>query len=327
MQIELDQVVVLHIGAGNHKQKNNNEYVKLMKQALKKSNVIEVNDILEHSSLTNTGYGSSLNVLGEVEIDASYIKSNGETGALSGLQVDSPTKEMFRIFNKIDDLYNREANLSRPLSLHCASLSRFMNIPVNEHLVSPKSKKIYDMYKDTVFRFPHQEIEVNDTIGSLVIDTNSNQTVLATTSGGHFFKLSGRIGCAGIIGAGIYYEQVGDLEISCMCSGNGEQIVQNSLAQLIVKNISRMDDEGEYGVQLQKLIFAKARNMYCGFIVVLKRASRGGGGEGEGGGIQLLYGHTTETFYFGTRVNNATRVVLSCAEKDGKFTFGEYKLK
>lgn len=316
MENELDQVVILHIGAGKHNEKQNNEYVRLMRKALKKGDIVEINSILEHSSMTNTGYGSSLNILGEVEIDASYIKSDGECGALLGLQVDSPTKEMFRIFNKIDKRYVGEESLSKPLSLHCSNLRRYMDIPVHDHLVSPKSNKIYDMYKDRVFQY-HGEADVNDTIGSIVIDMSLNRTTLATTSGGHFFKLPGRIGCAGIIGAAIYHEEIEGLQISCMCSGNGEQIIKNSLAQSIVKTISDMD-EVEYGARLEKLILEKTPDIYCGFIVVLRRSN---------GRIQLLYGHTTETFYFGTRINDSTRVILSCAEQEGKLTFGEYKLR
>lgn len=106
-------------------------------------------------------------------------------GLLLGLQVDSPTKEMFRIFNKIDKRYVGEESLSKPLSLHCSNLRRYMDIPVHDHLVSPKSNKIYDMYKDQVFQY-HGEAHINDTIGSIVIDTFLNQTTLATTSGGHF---------------------------------------------------------------------------------------------------------------------------------------------
>ncbi|KAI5962852.1 hypothetical protein CANMA_003627 [Candida margitis] len=318
MEDGLDRIIVLHIGAGKHNEKSRNDYVKLMKKALKKGDIIAVNNILEHSSLTNTGYGSSLNILGEVEIDASYYKSNGESGALSGLQVDSPTQEMFRIFNKINDQHNTtgEQRLTRPVSLNCTSLKRYMDIPTNENLVSAKSKRIYDMYKDRILKYHGDEV-INDTIGSIVIDTRFNHTALATTSGGHFFKLPGRIGCAGIVGAAIYYEKINDLEISCMCSGNGEQIIQTSLAQSIVKNV-RYIDEGDYGPQLERLIQEMTPQIYCGFIVVLKRSN---------GRIQLLYGHTTESFYFGTRVHDATRVILSCAEQEGKFTFGEYKLR
>lgn len=309
----LDQIVILHIGAGKHNAKDNDQYVRLMKKALEKSDVVEINGILEKSPLTNTGYGSSLNILGEVEIDASYIKSDGESGALSGLQVQSPTQEMFRIYNNINKQYNRDTNLSRPLSLHCSSLKRYMDIKSDGQIVSSKSQKIYDLYKDRILQYAGDDI--NDTVGSIVIDTD--QTTLSTSSGGHFFKLPGRIGCAGIIGAAIYYEKIDDTEISCMCSGNGEQIIQHSLAQLIVTNVHRMD-EGEYGTQLEKLLLSKSKDIYCGFIAVLRRSN---------GVTHLLYGHTTETFYFGTRVNDSTRVILSSAEQEGKFTFGEYKLQ
>ncbi|KAI5953046.1 hypothetical protein KGF57_004038 [Candida theae] len=285
-----------------------------MKRALKRGDVINVNSVLEHSSVTNTGFGSSLNAFGEVEIDASYIKSNGESGALSGLQSFSPTQELFRIYKEINELYKKQPNLTRPLSLHCSGLQKYMDIDVDDHLGSAKAKEIWMGYSGRQDQYP-VEGAISDTIGSIVI--NSNDTTLATTSGGNFFKLPGRIGCAGIVGAAIYYEKIGDLEISCMCSGNGEQIIKYSLAQLIVTNVHLMD-EGKYGPQLEKLLIGKDKDLYCGFVIVLKKSD---------GRIHLLYGHTTETFYFGTRVNDSTSVVLSCAEKEGKFTFGEYKLQ
>ena len=60
---------------------------------------------------------------------------------------------------------------------------------VDDDLVSEKSRKIYDMYKDKIFQgdyskhcaIPH---EISDTIGITYI--SDNETTIVTSSGGNF---------------------------------------------------------------------------------------------------------------------------------------------
>ncbi|KAI5962087.1 uncharacterized protein KGF55_003163 [Candida pseudojiufengensis] len=313
----MKDVLILHIGAGCHSVSKNKRYAKLIKDALGQKTLLETIDILEKSPLTNTGYGSNLNILGMIEIDSSFIKSNGRMGSITGLSIDCPTKEMFRIFNEIDEIYSSDKfgnDLLKPVTLNATSLKSLMNINDSSNLDYGPNREIYNSYKNS-HEFIKSNIPTQDTIG--VISIKDNDTIITASSGGNFLKLPGRIGCAGIIGASISFKKfVNDsLEISCMCSGNGEQIIQHSLAVQLISAIQQMN-ESDYGVRLNQFILNLDSEFYCGFIILINNL--------DSNRIQLLYGHTTESFHFGYKVNDDTRAILSFNESPGKFTFGEY---
>lgn len=316
-------ILIIHIGAGIHDQKLTHKYKSLLRNALSKQSVLESSKIIESSSLTNTGYGSSLNLLGKVECDASFIindninKEESRIGSLVNMNCKFPILELFQVFNKIDELYNYESDLTPPIMLSYPNLKNFLNgevIEDHKELISPKSQRIYDLYKDKVFKDKKLPNGISETIG--VIHLENNTTTIASSSGGNLFKLPGRIGCAGIIGASIAFNKFEDVKISCMCSGNGEQIIRYKLAQLLVENIYNYLEDN-YGECIDNLLCRLPVPLYIGFIVVIETLER----------VQLLYGHTTESFHFGFRVaKDKTKVILSYAEQEGKLTFGEYIL-
>lgn len=320
-------ILVIHIGAGIHDHKLTHKYKSLLRKALSKKSILESSKIVESSSLTNTGYGSSLNVLGNVECDASFIMNDSTTtttttnqqrlGSLVNMTCKFPILELFRVFGQLDELYENELDLTSPLMLTYPSLQNtIIGITKDSsELISPKARRVYELYKDEVFqdkRLPHG---ISDTIG--ILHVHENVTTIATSSGGNLFKLPGRIGCAGVLGAGIAFSDQGaGVKIGCMCSGNGEQIIQYNLAQVLVDNIGSFSDDN-YGECIEKLLRGFSGHLYVGFIVVIQKQSS----------VQLLYGHTTESFHFGFRVGECkTKVILSYSEHEGKLTFGEYIL-
>ncbi|KAG7664505.1 uncharacterized protein J8A68_001956 [[Candida] subhashii] len=316
----MNDILIIHLGAGNHSSDFSSQYKSLLRRSLKQDNLIEASKILEDSSLTNTGYGSSLNILGKVECDASFVintkvENKRRIGSLSGIDSKHPISTLFDTFTFIEDIYkNDQHELSIPVSLSYPSLKGILpkqNDSIN--LISEKSQRIYEAYKEKVFEGRIEELKhiISDTIGLIrIVDGN---TTIATSSGGNFFKLPGRIGCAAIIGAAIDSINYEDCEISCMCSGNGEQIVKSMLAHEIANKIRNIPSD-EYGKCLQEIVYKHSDKFYGGFIVATTSPGK----------IQILYGHTTESFHFGYRVNDSTRVVLSYSERQGRFTFGEY---
>ncbi|RCK55355.1 Threonine aspartase 1 [Candida viswanathii] len=318
MSGEMD-ILVVHIGAGLHNPASTHRYKTLIRTALSQSSILESSRVIESSPLTNTGYGSSLNVLGRVECDASFIRGE-KIGAVVGMLCRHPILETFRVFEHLRGVYASEPDLTLPVMLTYPSLKDV--IPgIHEHddaeLISPKSQKVFDMHKDRVFQ--SKEIEqlphgISDTVG--LIHIQDETTTLATSSGGNSFKLPGRIGCAGMLGAGIAFKESGDVKVSCMCSGNGEQIMRCALARTIVDRVGDVLEE-MYGECIDGVLSLLLPDvLYVGFIVVVQRGTR----------VLLVYGHTTESFHFGFRYLDKTKVVLSYAEQEGKLTFGEYVL-
>lgn len=174
------------------------------------------------------------------------------------------------------------------------------------------------------------DIPVQDTVGFIDI---ASEITIATSSGGNFFRLPGRVSCAGVFGTGVGFASAGDVQVSCMCSGNGDDIVRMSLGSYLSDAIAcklheseECVDEGELVAHLlekRAQTFSLAgvdgdlRSMvYVGVIVVIV----------EGTKSRLVFCHTTETFYFGFRLKGGTEVVLSRNSRPGRFLHGEYKL-
>lgn len=332
-----NDIIVLHIGAGKHSPSKRKDYKKLIRHALSRHNILEASNLLEGSKLTNTGYGSSLNILGNVECDASSIVHGSTTRQRSMIGIDDskyPIGRMNEIYDKLDEFYiENKFGLTTPVALNYQSVGetelwseRRELKESKKQLILKESQRLYDTYK------PNLSVqEITDTIGLLCI--NSDTTTLASSSGGNAFKAPGRIGCAGIIGAAIDFKLHDNLEVSCMCSGNGEDITVMKLAHYVVNNIQL---DSDYGIELKNLLhnYSSQFNLsavsydnepiiYVGVIVVIRNLNNGS--------VTLVYCHTTETFYFGYKVNDQEEnIVLSELENHSRagkvFAYGEFKL-
>lgn len=351
-------LVIVHIGAGIHSEAKHEHYKKLIKRALLKTKservLLEVSEKLEKSPLTNTGYGSSLNLVGSVQCDASFIFHDREyrkteMGSMYNIANKYPIGEAVRCFEQLNRLYTegfKSFGLSRPLVFDHGQkqlLNKLTNTKEGvkvDSFISSKAQKIYDTYKVKLMggNDPQEnEVsavrnEIQDTIG--VIHITSKGTDVATSSGGNFFKFPGRIGCAGVLGAGIGYHQKGGISVSCMCSGNGEDIIAMNLANRVVDRMVSCPST-EYCETLVDIILQSSMDVslaavdnrnetiiYVGVVCVLH--------DHTSGKKHLVYCHSTESFYFGFRSHNrAPEVVLSrldSARVGRIFARGEFKI-
>lgn len=368
-------MLVIHLGAGNHDRRKTKSYKKLIIHALKANQpIIPTSSIIEKSPLTNTGYGSCLNMLGEVECDASILVANRINNTVSMKSLiginDSlyPISTTATVFSGIESLYNRtntnQFGITMPIKLSYQSFSKYQNFQLpcsNRDLVSPSAQTFYDTYQPKISLQSANNVHetyqpqisllnssnslcddsgvgsVTDTIGLLEID--QNQTTIATSLGGNFFKVPGRIGCAGEIGSSIdfYRNTLNCLEISCLCSGNGEDIMQMKLSHYIVNNFD-INQNHNWGENLVNLIqnhlagfdlFGKSKFnddsiLYVGVIVIINNI--------KDNWKRLIYCHSTESFYFGFRTDdqkvdpNVVFSHLDDSSKVGKtFAYGEFK--
>mmetsp|Transcript_6582 Transcript_6582/g.8282 ORF Transcript_6582/g.8282 Transcript_6582/m.8282 type:complete len:358 (+) Transcript_6582:93-1166(+) len=353
-----NSLVIVHIGAGSHSLRKNDKYKQLIRKALQandsKTVLFDVSKRLERSALTNTGYGSSLNLVGEVQCDASFIYCNREDndtsmGVMYNIANRYPITETMKCFNQLNTLYStgfKLFGLSKPLIFdHYRKklLDKLTNTNEDvgeETLVSAKSQKIYDTYKDILMgdhnqipdELNHIKNEIQDTIGIIHIDNRT--TEIATSSGGNFFKLPGRIGCAGVLGAAIGHRTGNGMSVSCMCSGNGEDIIMMDAANRVVNNIIN-DSNEDYCEALVNIILQASMDLpltavddynnkiiYIGAICLIHDLNSGS--------KRLVYCHSTDSFYFGFRShNNKPEVILSRLDSDKVghvFARGEFKI-
>lgn len=332
-------VLVVHVGAGNHSLANRTKYRKLIAKALGAESLVGASKVLEGSSLTNTGYGSSLNMDGQVECDASFIRSrNGaiiDVGSMYNIRHQYPISETIDAFEALQQSYRENAmGLTIPVMIDHNRAMEFYNKDKEEEalpdLVSPKNLDLYSRYKSSV---PLKRLDpVTDTIG--VIYTTEEGSEVAASSGGNFFKVPGRIGCAAVLGASIAQRSVvlpGSLYfISCMCSGNGEDIMLMNLARSIIDSLSSKIETSEDLLQdMVDAIEEEGRNVplhnssktiYIGSICSILNL--------ESQKTTILYCHSTESFFFGFKSDSGEpEVVLSTLETEpGKFCRGEFRI-
>lgn len=331
-------LTVVHIGAGIHSISKHDAYKKLIKSALVKSknSIIEASQKLEKSPLTNTGYGSSLNIRGEVSCDATIIEVTPEFRnevSLHNLKSLYPITETLKLLNKLNILYGKDTTfeklgITRPISLDANQISAIDEVltahklPQGEEieavsvesLVLPRAQSIYDYYIKNSNILEADDL-VQDTIGLLQIKDLT--TTMVTSSGGNFFKLPGRIGCAGALGCAIETVSNDSKRITCMCSGNGEQILKLTLARTLCYRAIEYDGE-ELAQDLITLVKLGQDDLYIGVIMTIEDKEEGN---------RLIYFHSTESFYFGFLNNQHIEVVLSRLQTNqGKFIHGEYKV-
>ncbi|MCF6167510.1 N(4)-(beta-N-acetylglucosaminyl)-L-asparaginase [Lutibacter sp.] len=99
------------------------------------------------------------------------------------------------------------------------------------NLLTEKSKKAWEKWKEHSNYQPTINSENHDTIGLLALDENGNLSGACTTSG-MAYKLHGRVGDSPIIGAGLFV----DNEVGAACAtGMGEAVIRIAGSAIVVE--------------------------------------------------------------------------------------------
>lgn len=203
--------------------------------------------MMEDRHALNCGYGSNLNMDGQVECDASLMRNKdcafASVGAITGCK--NP-------INLVESLLVHRA-VSRPLGLVQPNIlvgssggKKWMrdhchNLLIHENkLISPRSLDRYQKYKSRYdesrrdsplspgfFQGPKYELGY-DTVGAIAIDEDGN-IACASSSGGIALKQRGRLGQAAIPGAGCWAQDM----FAVTTSGVGELLTVNLFAKKI----------------------------------------------------------------------------------------------
>ena len=163
---------------------------------------------LEDNPLFNAGSGSTLNSLGQVEMDAAIME--GETlraGAVAALQgIKNPIKLARRVMED-----GRHLLFAGEGALLFARQIGFSECSPESLIIDSERK--------------HWQ-EKHGTVGCVVLDA-TGKIAAATSTGGIFNKLPGRVGDSPLIGCGTYADDRGAVS----CTGQGEAIVRIVMAK------------------------------------------------------------------------------------------------
>ena len=163
---------------------------------------------LEDNPLFNAGTGSTLNSLGVVEMDAAIMDGgNLRAGAVAAVQrIRNPVKRARRIMED-----GRHVLLAGEGALLFAREVGISEVSA-ESLIAEEQKRRWS--------------EKRGTVGAVALDS-TGQIAVATSTGGIFNKLPGRVGDSPLLGCGTYADQYGGVS----CTGDGEAIIRVLMAK------------------------------------------------------------------------------------------------
>lgn len=180
--------------------------------------------LLEDDPALNAGFGSVLARDGTLELDAGTATSNGRIGAVANVTVRHPVSLARRVLEDTPHVL-----VSGPGAME---LARGMDVL---EATSPEQRARWEEARDKgdldPSRFGHPD-DV-DTVGAVALDEAGNLAT-ASSTGGVFGKLRGRVGDAPIFGAGIYASPhvavvgsgVGELFLSHLASFRAGELVE-----------------------------------------------------------------------------------------------------
>ncbi len=178
--------------------------------------------VLEDNPLFNAGTGSTLNSLGKVEMDAAIMESDslraGAVAAVSGIK--NPIKVARRVMED-----GRHVLLAGEGAVLFARQAGFPEC-APEALISEREIKRWE--------------GKHGTVGCVAFDTNGKLAV-ATSTGGIFNKLPGRVGDSPLLGCGTYANSYGAVS----CTGHGEAIMRILMARDAVQLLQNDMEPGE----------------------------------------------------------------------------------
>ncbi|NXF72043.1 TASP1 aspartase, partial [Sclerurus mexicanus] len=236
--------VLVHAGAGYHSESKAKEYKHVCKRACQKAieklqaGALATDAVtaalieLEDSPFTNAGLGSNLNLLGEIECDASIMDGKslnfGAVGALSGIK--NPVSVANRLlcegqkgklsagrippcFLVGEGAYRWAVDHGIPacppgIMATRFSLAAFKRNKRKLELAEKVETDLMQLKKRRQSNEKENDSGTLDTVGAVVVDQEGN-VAAAVSSGGLALKHPGRVGQAALYGCGCWAENTG----------------------------------------------------------------------------------------------------------------------
>ncbi|MBI5606459.1 MAG: isoaspartyl peptidase/L-asparaginase [Deltaproteobacteria bacterium] len=188
---------------------------------------------LEDTPLFNAGYGSVLNLEGEAEMDAAIMDgATGRCGAVAAIQeVKNPVCVARKVMEETPHVL-----LAGKGATHFARHMGFA--PFNP--VTNQQRGFWEKALSAQERNQNQPFSAFtgfpkscDTVGCVAV--KNGYSAAASSTGGTFLKLPGRVSDTPVIGGGIYASSYG----AVVCTGMGETFIRNQTASCVLNMIAR----------------------------------------------------------------------------------------
>jgi beta-aspartyl-peptidase (threonine type) len=201
---------------------------------------------LEDNPLFNAGTGSTLNSLGKVEMDAAIME--GDTLRAGGVAAVQGIKNPIKLARRVME-DGRHVLLAGAGALLFAREVGFPECPPDSLVVDAERKRWE---------------EKHGTVGCVALD-GRGKIAVATSTGGIFNKLPGRVGDSPLLGCGSYANDYGGVS----CTGNGEAIMRIVMAKTAV---SFLEEDEQAPTAAQMAVTAlEARTGKTGGLIIIDR--------------------------------------------------------
>jgi beta-aspartyl-peptidase (threonine type) len=216
--------------------------------------VMEAVSSMEDDGAFNAGYGSSLNIDKQIEMEASIMDGKTLQAGATGLlrDVKNPVRLARIVMEDSDHVFVVGEGAEKLAKLHKLPRRDPMTDLRLRYYEAQKKALLegrYELPKLAELVKQHPELFSLETVGALALDKNGN-VAAATSTGGFPLKLPGRIGDSPLIGCGTYAD---NLVGACSATGVGEIAIRLVLAKTVctyMENGKSADKAVELAIKL-----------------------------------------------------------------------------
>jgi beta-aspartyl-peptidase (threonine type) len=196
--------------------------------------VIETVAVLEEDGTFNAGYGSSLNVDKQIEMEASVMDGKTLKAGAVGLlrDIENPVRLARIVMEDTDHVFVVGEGAEKLARLHHLPRKNPMTELRLRYYENQKKALLegkYELPKLGELVRKHPELFNLETVGAVALDKNGN-VAAATSTGGFPLKLPGRIGDSPLIGCGTYADNRAG---ACSATGVGEIAIRLVLSKAV----------------------------------------------------------------------------------------------
>jgi beta-aspartyl-peptidase (threonine type) len=259
MTVDRTPAIIVHGGAGSIKDKSLEERLEGCRAAAiagweslrgggRAVDAVETAVVwLENHPLFNAGTGSTLNSRGQVEMDAAIMEGDSlRAGAVAAVQrIKNPIKLARRVMED-----GRHILLVGKGALAFARTVGIVRCAPESLIVAAERER---------WQAKH------GTVGAVALDDNGGIAV-ATSTGGVFNKLPGRVGDSPLLGCGTYADDSGGVS----CTGHGEGVMRVLLAKTALDYLRKGLDP--WGAAHEAVSLLAAKTGSAGGLVLIDRS-------------------------------------------------------
>lgn len=260
-------VIVVHGGAGTWQPERSQPGLEGVTKAAKNGfdilksggsavdSVMEAVATMEDDDVFNAGYGSSLNIEKNVEMEAAIMNGRTLEAGATGLlrDIKNPIRLAKIVMEKTDHVFvvgEGAERLANAYKLERRNPVSELRLRYYEQQREALLEGKFELPKLAALVKSHPELFNLETVGAVALDTNGN-VAAATSTGGFPLKLPGRIGDSPLIGCGTYAD---NLSGACSATGIGEIAIRLVLAKTVCSYMENGKAAQEAAEQAIKLV-------------------------------------------------------------------------